>query len=143
MSGAGRGRGLEWSLGIALVIAILVAAWQAMGASDARDQVAALENRVTALEADVEELRADNETLQAENDDLRASAEGGGSVSGLLGPLLRGEAPSEEDVLEFLIPFLEEELGSELGGLGELLGQGLGGFADELERGLGELFGSG
>lgn len=134
------GRGLRWALGIALVIALATVAWQATAVSDARDDVATLQEQLTALEQDVEELRTENEELRAENEELRAAADGNGPLGALLGPLLRGEIPSEDELLDSLLPHLDEELGTALGGL---LGPGLDDLAEQLERDLGDLFGGG
>lgn len=133
MSGSGRGRELTWVLATALAVALVAAVWQGVAAADARSQLAALEDRTATLEADLETLRADNAQLRTENSELRASAEAdGGSVSGLLAPLLRGETPSEEEILEFLWPYI-----------GDRIGDGLGELGDQLGRGLEDLFGNG
>lgn len=139
--GAGGRPGLQWVFGVALVVALAAAVWQGLAASAARDEVADLEGRVAALKQEVADRRDQNAALRVENMELREGSRG--SVAGLLAPLLRGETPTEEDILEFLLPYLEERIGNELGELGDRLVSGLDGFRDEFERGLGELFGDG
>lgn len=147
----GRGRARRWrpgtvALGIAFVLALVAAGWQAATAADARSQATELEARVEALEDELDELRADNERLTADNEALRDRVEAGSRGGGDAGQDGRSDASGPQDALrDLIVPFLRDQFDAEvpgdLGAFGDLFERELESLADELDRALGDLLG--